>query len=429
MLGTAFCRVNTRSLRTFLIHPHPRHRSLFQTPPSSFPRNARFLRGNPPSGQVVIPSFRAQVAKTGGVSSFSARLEKPHVWKQVEFFLAVSLFAYVFAASMTEAETTYWKNKLISVSHVFQFSSPTTDEMRKARYMELANFLKEYLNYLKEQTSTWPGTLRNVYVSSYVSVAQEYLDATEGRRVCWYIACVNASIFLAWKSRRLLPFMQKAFTHDPLSGRAYTLLTSIFSHKSFLHLIANNMALCSFGSAATTCFYFQQRNNPDQPPEATSIWHFVAFFLSAGMFSGLVSHAVATKVLFPRLVARASAQAAIRVSPAASAVAGATNATTTATSREILPSLGASGAVYAAVTLSALAFPDAEVRLLFPPFFPIPIIQGVGGLVLLDVVGAIRGWKLFDHYAHLGGAAFGAVYYYYGTPWWNTVKNTVRPSS
>lgn len=111
------------------------------------------------------------------------------------------------------------------------------------------------------------------------------------------------------------------------------------------------------------------------------------------MFSGLVSHAVATKVLFPRLVARASAQAAIRVSPAASAVAGATNATTTATSREILPSLGASGAVYAAVTLSALAFPDAEVRLLFPPFFPVPIIQGVGGLVLLDVVGAIRGWK------------------------------------
>ena len=40
---------------------------------------------------------------------------------------------------MTEAETTYWKNKLVSVSHVFQFSSPTTEEMRKARYMELAN--------------------------------------------------------------------------------------------------------------------------------------------------------------------------------------------------------------------------------------------------------------------------------------------------
>ena len=116
-------------------------------------------------------------------------------------------------------------------------------------------------------------------------------------------------------------------------------------------------------------------------------------FLPAGMFSGLASHVVSTRVLFPRLVARASTQASIKVSPAASAVAGATTAATTATSREILPSLGASGAVYAAVTLSALAFPDAEVRLLFLPVFPIPIIQGVGGLILLDVVGVIRGWR------------------------------------
>ena len=114
-------------------------------------------------------------------------------------------------------------------------------------------------------------------------------------------------------------------------------------------------------------------------------------FLPAGMFSGLAS--LATRVLFPRLVARASTQASIKVSPAANAVAGATTAATTATSREILPSLGASGAVYAAVTLSALAFPGAEVRLLFPPFFPIPIIQGASGLILLDVVGVIRGWR------------------------------------
>lgn len=149
------------------------------------------------------------------------------------------------------------------------------------------------------------------------------------------------------------------------------------------------------------------------------MWHFLAFFLSAGMFSGLVSHVVSTKILFPRLVARASTQASIRASPAASAIAGSTNVATAASKGEILPSLGASGAVYAAVTLSALAFPDAEVRLLFPPFFPIPITAGVGGIILLDIVGVIRGWKLFDHYAHLGGAAFGALYYYYGTSWWN----------
>ncbi|KAL4066045.1 hypothetical protein V8B97DRAFT_2021162 [Scleroderma yunnanense] len=415
MLGTAFGRSNTQSLRTWLALS--KSRSLFQT----FPRNARFV-GRPPSGHATFPTFRAQVAKTDGVSSFSARLERPSVRKQVEFFVGVSLLAFGLAASITEKETKYWKEKLLSASNIFQFRSPTTEEMRRARYLELAGRLKDILNVLKEETSTWPATLRNAYVGTYVRAAQGYLDSTEGRRVCWYIASLNAVVFLAWKARRIRPFMWRAFTHDPLSGRSYTLLTSIFSHKSFLHLIANNMALCSFGSAATSLFYFQQRGNPDLPPEASSIWQFLAFFLSAGMFSGLVSHVVTTKVLFPRLVARASTQAFIKVSPAASAVAGGTNAATKATAREILPSLGASGAVYAAVTLSALAFPDAEMRLLFPPLFPIPIIQGVGGLILLDVVGAIRGWKLFDHYAHLGGAAFGAIYYYYGMSWWSSVK-------
>lgn len=60
---------------------------------------------------------------------------------------------------------------------------------------------------------------------------------------------------------------------------------------------------------------------------------------------------------------------------------------------EILPSLGASGAIYAAVTLTALAFPDAVVSLIFPPTWPIPIQVGVGGLVLVDVLGVIRGWR------------------------------------
>lgn len=417
MLWTTFCRRGASSLRTPL--GHSKSRSLFQTFPSHFPRTARAQSGRLPGSHDTIPSFRTQVAKTEGVSSFGARLEKPSVRKQIELFLGVSLLAYLGAAAVTESETKYWKNKLVTVSSIFQLRPPSTDEMRRARYMELGGSLKETLEHLKDETSTWPSTLRNVSIATYVRCAQTYLDWTEGRRLCFHIACVNAAIFLAWKVPRLRSFMWKSFAHDPLSGRAYTLLTSVFSHKGFLHLIANNMALCSFGSAATTYFYFQQRNNPDALPEATSMWHFLAFFLSAGMFSGLVSHVVSTKILFPRLVARASTQASIRASPAASAIAGSTNVATAASKGEILPSLGASGAVYAAVTLSALAFPDAEVRLLFPPFFPIPITAGVGGIILLDIVGVIRGWKLFDHYAHLGGAAFGALYYYYGTSWWN----------
>ena len=33
--------------------------------------------------------------------------------------------------------------------------------------------------------------------------------------------------------------------------------------------------------------------------------------------------------------------------------------------------------------------------------------QAMGGLVVLDVVGLLRGWRLFDHAGHLGGMLFG----------------------
>jgi rhomboid-like protein len=114
----------------------------------------------------------------------------------------------------------------------------------------------------------------------------------------------------------------------------------------------------------------------------------------AGLFSGLVSHVAACKVLFPRLVTQYTTSAVIKNSPAAAAISSTAAKTVTSSApREILPSLGASGAIYAAVTVSALAFPDAQVSLIFPPFVSIPIQAGVGGLVLLDMVGIVRGWR------------------------------------
>lgn len=84
----------------------------------------------------------------------------------------------------------------------------------------------------------------------------------------------------------------------------------------------------------------------------------------------------------------------------------------------ILPSLGASGAVYAAATMTALAFPESQVALFIPPTYPINIQYGIGGLMLLDVIGILRGWRSFDHWAHLGGATFGIAYYKFGPEIW-----------
>ena len=119
------------------------------------------------------------------------------------------------------------------------------------------------------------------------------------------------------------------------------------------------------------------------------------------MFSGLVSHIVNAKFRYPRLVAQVASSTATKVKPEtwAGAVAATTASSSTATARstiaqkDILPSLGASGAIYAAVTMTALAFPDSQVALFIPPTYPINIQYGVGGLMLLDVTGIIRGWR------------------------------------
>jgi rhomboid-like protein len=141
--------------------------------------------------------------------------------------------------------------------------------------------------------------------------------------------------------------------------------------------------------------------------ESTAGYHFGAFFVSgtqppmgsqivlitrvlAGLFSSLVSHVVNARFRFPRLVAELAKPAAPLVAPASAAVGTVAQTTRRA---EILPSLGSSGAIYAAVTVTALAFPDAVVSLIFPPTNPIPIQWGVGGLVMLDLVGIMRGWR------------------------------------
>ncbi|KAG1780847.1 hypothetical protein EV702DRAFT_1076129 [Suillus placidus] len=395
---------------------HPSSRSFVHSLPRNFPRIGRFTSQK--SFQSILPTFRDQVARSTEVASFSSRFPRPTIRSQVLFFVGGSLLAYSIAASQTEIDTEYWSKQLVSVSHRWTPRPPNTEDMRKAQYLELGKYLQTQVNQLKDTLAEWPLALRNLVLSVYVQAAQSYLDAPEGRRLCWLICGVNTAIYLVWKIPRLAPFMTRSFTHHPLSGRSYTLLTSMFSHKSFIHLLANSMALASFGSAATHYFTLEQLKHDEHQQEATAKWHFLAFFISAGLFSGLVSHVAACKVLFPRLVNQYTASAVIKNSPAAAAISSTAVKTATTTPREILPSLGASGAIYAAVTVSALAFPDAQVSLIFPPFVSIPIQAGVGGLVMLDMIGILRGWRMFDHYAHLGGAAFGAIYYMYGPQWW-----------
>lgn len=52
-------------------------------------------------------------------------------------------------------------------------------------------------------------------------------------------------------------------------------------------------------------------------------------------------------------------------------------------------------------------FPDTQINIIFLPMFQFTADSAIKGIVALDLVGCILGWKFFDHAAHLGGALFG----------------------
>lgn len=155
-------------------------------------------------------------------------------------------------------------------------------------------------------------------------------------------------------------------------------------------------AMQGFVAAATSYISSLQALDPrwrDYYPryitaDANSTYFSLAFFVTAGVVAGLGSHIVNAVTL--RRTLGTLAFRAVRAS--------------------IGPSLGASGAIYSTIVLTAFAFPEDRVGLFF--VIPLPITWGVSGLVALDIMGVLRGWATFDHWAHLTGAAFGALYYY-----------------
>ena len=157
--------------------------------------------------------------------------------------------------------------------------------------------------------------------------------------------------------------------------------------------------------------------------EASTSSHFLAFFVSgmehfsppqwsltlqpAGIFSSLVSHIASAKFIYPRYVAQLVSPANLPrkteswASAVSATVASSKDKAVNQAAARILPSLGASGAIYSCVIITALAFPEAQVSLFIPPTYPIPIQWGVGGLVALDIMGILRGWRFVNLYSML----------------------------
>ncbi|KAI0653004.1 hypothetical protein C8Q70DRAFT_1039429 [Cubamyces menziesii] len=421
-----------RPLRAWTRPSRPPQRSFSFTPNSRLPRVLT-------AGLPKPPTFREQIAKTKKLPSFTDKVRHVPIRNQVLFVVAGTVGSLVVGAHLTNYELSKWWAYIASTPQegLLKNRPPTSEELMRAKYVAFGRRLQGTLASLKSSMEQLPETMKAMVVWSYVQVFQPILNASEGKRMCWAIGAVNFAVWLAWGVPRWNAFMLRAFTHNPLSGKSYTLLTSTFSHQNILHLAFNCMALASFGGAASQVLMVHHKKVEGEHgllSEPSPKWHLLALFISAGLFASLVSHVAYARWQYPRLIARlksagstsAAAPSAISASAAASAsTAAASETALTAAStaaREGQRSLGSSGAIYAMVVITALGFPDAEITLVIPPWYPINIQTGVGALLALDLLGVLRGWKLFDHYAHLGGAAFGAFWYAYGAQIWYEIR-------
>jgi membrane associated rhomboid family serine protease len=166
-----------------------------------------------------------------------------------------------------------------------------------------------------------PEDVRRAYLIMY----QKWESLKESEKTIAGIIAINTIVFAAWQIPVLRPFMRRHFVHDPLSGRSLTLLTSCFSHQELWHFGLNMMALWSFGGVVHDYLGREQ---------------FLAFYLTTGMAASAVSHVFGLGMR--------------RVRP-------------------VLPSLGASGAIYGCLSATAVLHPDASVYVVFLPFLPIKI--------------------------------------------------------
>jgi rhomboid family protein len=162
--------------------------------------------------------------------------------------------------------------------------------------------------------------------------------------------------------------LNKWFALNPLSGvdaagqpsnfQVWQLITYIFMHGSFTHILFNMFALWMFG--------MEIENNWGSKK-------FLTFYLITGVVAGLF------QLFLPSLFGAASA-----------------------------PTIGASGAVYGVLIAFGMLFPDRPIYLYF--LFPIKAKYLIGFFIILELLLVNSAGSNVARLAHIGGALTGFVF-------------------
>lgn len=172
-----------------------------------------------------------------------------------------------------------------------------------------------------------------------------------------YVLIIGINVIMFLLQMMLGSDFTKNLTLNPtmITTKPWTLITSMFLHGSFAHLLFNMYALLIFGGL------IEQKIGTKR---------FITIYLSAGIFAGLIYSIFSTT-----------------------------------------PALGASGAIMAILGLTIILLPHMQV--LF--FFIIPMSMRTAGIIFaaIDVFGLFNPTSGIAHTAHLAGLAVGLIYGYY----------------
>jgi rhomboid-like protein len=161
----------------------------------------------------------------------------------------------------------------------------------------------------------------------------------------------------------------------------FQLLTHMFAHGGILHILFNMYAIFNFGTILERIM----------PPQRFIMLYFVSGF-GAITFHLLVSAIMAYNAAGTIFITQ---DIAVQNQTLANIY---------------FPSLvGASGALYGLLAAFGILFPNAPLMFMFIPFpikakYMIPLI-----IILYDIAFAQYGLDNVAHYAHIGGAVFGAL--------------------
>lgn len=190
----------------------------------------------------------------------------------------------------------------------------------------------------------------------------------------------------------------------------WQIITHMFMHGGFMHILFNMYALWAFGSPLEQMW---GRNK------------FLFFYISAGLGAALIH--IGVNCYYYNAGMSALMEAGLAESSIFEIINSGQystdwyNIADRSTIDNFLgafntPVVGASGAIYGILVAFGMSFPNSELFLIFLPV-PIKAKFFIPVLIALDLFSGVTGYSLFGqgiaHFAHVGGALFGFLMMWY----------------